>query len=231
MNQPLVHMHKTVLMQRLLDAVCHGYYWHTHGTVSVPKALRLAEKFSECYGVHRNANSRAYAKRMGQSNAKLFLYAASGTEHLSWWLLATNGDGSVHREEDLASATDARRRLRIGDNDELVRRTRPRGHGGGTVWTWRMTTECVREWRERIIMACRRREAGAVTQTVGSLYRCPGFSGIRHQVGKLVALSRKEWRRRHGNLNHFILPPALPYLERLRDTAIPLSELVERSDE
>lgn len=229
MCDPLVHIHKTVLMQRLLDSVARGYWWHTSGTVPLAKAERFSNKLDERYGVHRNANQRAYAKRMGWSNARLFLYASPNAPMLYWWLLATDGEGRVHGEERLARASDSRRRVRIGKNYELLRRTRPRAKGGGTVWTWRMTSECVGEWRSRILAACRRSDAHAVTQAIVSLYRAPGFSGIRHQVGKLAALLRSEWRRRHGNIDELLLPRVLPYVERLSDSSVPLSQVRQAS--
>lgn len=225
MYDPSVHVHKTVLMQRLLDAVIRGYCWHTSGTVPVQKAWHLAEKFARCYDVHLNVNQRAYAKRMGKSNSRLFLYAPPDSDSFLWWLLVTAGDGVVHREERLDRVSATRNRLRVGDDYELVRRTRASNKGGGTVWTWRMTSTCISQWRERIIYSCRRPDSFTVTQAIGSLYRTPGFSGNRVQVGKLVALARAEWLRRHGTLDAFILPPALPYVERLSDTNVMLSEL------
>lgn len=224
MFDPPVHVHKTVFMQRVLDAVSHGYHWHTSGTVPLDKAQRLAEKFGERYEIDRNQNQRAYAKRKGQSNARFFLYASPKATSLTWFLLVTDGDGCIHQEERLRHAQDARGRIRLDEDYELIRRTRKSDKGGGTVWSWRMTKDCERRWRERIILACRQSHTLAVTQTIGSLYRVPGFSGIREQTGALVALTRSEWRRRHGTLDALLTPPKLPYIERMADTAVPLSE-------
>ncbi len=225
MYDPQVHIHKTVLMQRILDAVSRGYVWHTAGVVPLHRASAMANKFSELYHVHRNDNQRAYARRTGKASAKLMLWAQTEDAGLHWWLLATEGIGLVHELEQLVHACSPRGRVRIDEDYELVRRTRSHAKGGGTVWSWRMTHECVNSWRERIIMACRRTDSLVIMRAMGPLYRSPGFSGVRVQVGKLVALARQEWRRRHGSLDALVMPPALPYVERLVDTSVPLSSI------
>lgn len=91
-----------------------------------------------------------------------------------------------------------------------------------------MSRGCYERWRERIISACRQHAATEILSSMGSLYRVPGFSGIRQQVGKLVTLARHEWCRRHGSLEGLILPPTLSYVERLSDTAVALSVLLSK---
>lgn len=211
-------------MQRLLDAVLRGYHWHTFGAVSGDKAQHLANKFAERYAVHRNEAQRAYAKRKGLANARLFFLAQHQWRDLHWWLCVTDGRGRVHMDEHLGDARERRSRIRIDDDYELLRRTRDRSRGGGTVWTWRMTRACYRQWREWIIEACRRPGPVEIRRAMGSLYRTPGYSGIREQVGALIVLARSEWRRRHGSLDDFVLPPRLRYVQRLPNTSVPLSE-------
>ena len=227
MYDPMVHIHKTVLMQRMLDAVVRGHYWYVFGTIPLHKAEPMVTKFAEHYGVDLNANQRAYRKRRGRANTRLFMYAHAESTDLYWWLLATAGTGWVHEEERLLHTVKDRQRIRIDDDYELVRRTRPRAHGGGMVWTWKMTRMCYARWRERIIHACRRSEPYEVSRAISSLCRVPGFSGVREQAGKLVALTRTEWRRRHGNIDALNFPPALPYLERLADTSVRLTAILK----
>jgi len=230
MTNSQVIVHKSVLMQRLLDSVVRGHYLHTSGIVPVSRAQRLVDKFADRYGIHKTMNQRAYAKRHGHANARLFLYARSGETALQWWLLATPGTGAVHELERLGNAHENRQRLQIENEYELVRRTRPSKHGGGQVWSWRMTRETYRNWRNTIREDCRAPDTGRITQTLGTLYRAPGFSGIRHQIGNLVVLARREWRRYHGNKKELILPPSLPYLERLPTHTVPLAEWCEMAD-
>lgn len=213
-------------MQRMLDAVTHGYVWHTGGFVPLLRAPHLADKFADRYSVHWNANQRAYAKRKGKANAHLYFLARGEADHLDWWLLVTPGKGRVYDDENLRLITNRRYRLRIGDDYEIIRRTRTRQEGGGQVWTWRMTHTCHEMWRERIIQACRSKSHASIKQIMSSLYRAPGFSGVRQQVGILVALARREWCRRHGET---VVPgerPRLSYIERIPDQTVVLSELL-----
>jgi len=86
-------------MQRILDAVSRGYGQYTSGVVPIHKAAQLYGKFAELYGVHFNANQRAYAKRKKRANARLFFLYEEDSVNLSWWLFATGGTGQVHELE------------------------------------------------------------------------------------------------------------------------------------
>jgi len=226
MYDPPIHIYKTALMQRLIDAVSRGYLHHTSGTVPLRKAQRMAEKFAQRYGIHFNTNQRAYAKRQGRANARLFLLAYEHSDELDWWLLVTPGSGQVHEEERLHLAADRRHRIRIQDDYELLRAPRRKRHGGRHVWTWRMTRQCYTTWRHRLIEACRARSPRRITESLQSLRRVPGFSGTRQQTIELLRLAQHEWRRRHGDVS---LPGGqvrLPYVERTASNTIRLSELL-----
>lgn len=211
-------------MQRLLDSVVRGSCWYVSGSIPLDRAPRFAAKLAGRYGVDRNKNQRAYARRQGAANARLLLLRRSESTDLLWWLIATSGEGAVHEQETLLDAREKRSRLRLDDDYELVRTTRPRKHGGGTVWTWRMTRSSVERWRVRLIQACRRGDDRDLRVALASLRRTPGFSGVRRQVGQLVTLARGEWRRRHAQ-TEFPQLSRLGYVERLRDVVVPLSVL------
>lgn len=227
MIDPPIHIHKTELMQRILDAVARGYHWYTFGQIPSLKVARLSDKFGTLYGTCRNSNQRAYAKSRGKANARV-LFSGQAHEHqFRWWLLVSEGVGVVHKTESLRDARDKRSRIRIGDDYELVRRTRPATQGGGTVWTWRMTRANYTRWRVSIIRACRRSDPQELNRVLRSLYRVPGYSGARAQVGRLVETSRQEWRRRHGSLAGVLWPLKLGYVERIKDTSIALTTLMD----
>jgi len=227
MTDPLIHIHKTVLMQRLLDAVVRGHYWHTGGTIPLEKAARLAEKFTAHYGTTLNVNQRAYRKAKGMANAKLFFLAQRGSRDLSWWLVATSGVGCIHEMESLNDARARSSRIRVDEDYELLPVTRSKQRGGGTCWTWRMTRIRYGEWAETLLAACRKVSNRQATQLLGSLNRSPGFGGIRQQVYSLATAMKREWRRRHGSMSDFPEVAKLSYVERLSDTAVPLSELLK----
>lgn len=223
-----VHVIKTILMQRLMDAVLRGYTHHIHGAVTFDKAEKLCEKFTHHYRIADNTNQRYYAKKMGRANTRLFFYHAEGEDKLHWWLLATKGDGDVHRRERLLDARDRQSRIRSPGDYELLPLTRPKAHGGGTSWTWRMTKETYTTWRARMISCGRSRSNLLARQALYSLRKTPGFGGIRRQIGKLRAELRKTWIRHHGNDVNLPGISKLPYLQRETDHTVELHEFLRQ---
>lgn len=75
--------------------------------VKAERALNMAAKFAEKYGVGMNENQRSYAKRQGKANAFLLMYPKKDERAFLWWLLATEGEGMIHNEENLISVRQA----------------------------------------------------------------------------------------------------------------------------
>ena len=96
---------------------------------------------------------------------------------------------------------------------------------GGLVLTWRMRAELYEAWRNRALSAARGHNAFVLQQLLEELYRVPGFFGIRQQVGKVVALLRREYRRRHGSLVGCPKLPRLYYVTRRPNRGTRLSGL------
>jgi len=225
---PDIPRFQTVVLQRLLDAVTQGYRHHTGGLVPAEKASALAEKFHSLYGVGATRNQRAYRKTQGQANARLLLYPVTDeAPGFRWWLLATPGGGPVHERERLKDATQAGERLTWGDRFELVHQPRP---GISARWTWRMTREEFQAWHERIRIAVRHRESDdLVQQLIWSLYRVPGFGGLRDQVKQLSRQLAKEWQRsRRASAPMPELPGFIGYVRRTTCEAFPLSLVQDR---
>ncbi len=86
-----------------------------------------------------------------------------------------------------------------------------------------MTEETYRGARQRVIELVRKRDEHALRQLLHSLYRAPGFAGVRRQVGKAVALVRAE--RKRGGLSCAlpVLPAKLQYVARLKSESVPLT--------
>ena len=74
MYDPAIHRRKTAVMQRIQQLSVRGYRWYIRGEVTAERALNLAAKFAEKYGVGMNENQRSYAKRKGKANAFLLMY-------------------------------------------------------------------------------------------------------------------------------------------------------------
>ena len=95
-----------------------------------------------------------------------------------------------------------------------------------------MTEANYTAWRTRIIATIRCKNPSEIEKAVVTLYRSPGFAGIRKQVGKLVTLIKEEWRR-SGEEN--TLPPGLPrslgYAQRLPHKGQRLTAILRLANE
>jgi hypothetical protein len=216
--------YKTLLMQRLLDLVRHGYRHHTSGVVHVERAEAFCEKFSDRYEILLNVNQRAYRKALGKANARLLLADLERGDSLHWFLMVTDGEHAAHSLENLRDALGRGERAHVSGY-ELLKLPHSKAAGGGVRLTWRMTTETERQWRYRIRSSVRARRAEEqVTGLVRSLYQTPGFHSTRYQVGKLVAFLCAEWERSGRNADRLNLPGALPYVRRMADESFTLDD-------
>jgi hypothetical protein len=232
MYDPTVQRFKTTTMQRIQDFVRAGYFYHASGTVSAARAPALAQKFAEKYHVGISKHARARRKNKGEGNAVFMLYPIDATTDFRWWLLVTDGEHPAHKFERLLNAREKHQRVSWGDEYEIVRATK--AGQKTTSWTWRMKAEAFEAWQQRIrkAVASSARDDTHLRQAIYSLYRTPGFSGIRKQVGQLVKALRGDWKRiRKAGEPLPNLPTALGYLRRLPDDVTPLSILVARQQQ
>ena len=65
---------KTAALSRVLDSVTKGYVYYTAGTCPAEKAVKLAKKFHERYGIGCSPAQRMTRKKKGLANAVLVLY-------------------------------------------------------------------------------------------------------------------------------------------------------------
>ncbi|BDC46146.1 hypothetical protein PTKU15_94430 (plasmid) [Paraburkholderia terrae] len=216
--------YKTLLMQRLLDLVRHGYRHHASGVVNAERAPAMCEKFGERYEVFLNMNQRAYRKGLGKGNARLMLADLERGDSLHWFLMVTDGEHVAHRLEKLKDALAQAERVHVSGY-ELLKLPHSKVAGGGVRLTWRMTTETERQWRFQIRSTVRSRRADdLVAGLVRSLYQTPGFHTTRYQVGKLVAFLSAEWERSGRKIETLPLPGALPYVRRMADENFTLDD-------
>jgi hypothetical protein len=148
----------------------------------------------------------------------LLMHEWNGLGRLLFVLLVTPGTHPARQLEALKSALDPSHRL-VVDQFELVRITRRGLHK--PAYTWRLTRSAYEDTRSRVIDIIRRGSARDIRQLIVSLYRTPGFAGVRSQIGKCCALFRNEWKRvRKGPCPAF--PRKLFYVSRLRVVSVPL---------
>ena len=232
---PQVFDLKTVFMQRIADYVRLGYRHYVLGEVPAGRAQALVDKLNRRYQVGQDRNQRARAKASGDGCAILLLYApptTSGkdagvpttrlhTPAIHWALLVTPGAHPAHTLERLKDAWQRDQRLPL-TGYELVQLSRK--DSARASWTWRMTGDTYEAWRERVIDIARKRTCSEHV-LFADLYAAPGFSGIRSQVGRIVGLFRREWKRHRSEA--FPKLPHLFYAQRLPNRGTPLNRLAK----
>jgi len=190
---------KILLMQRLQDAARFGYHHYTTGELDDPATLhRLTHKFALIYDTELSRFTKHRRRRAGEAIAAFYALERPHLDPRYWFaLVATEGIGRIHTYERL---NDLRRERLQLDGYELVH--------DGRSWSWRMTRETFKYWRERIHRVaafplerrrmCEDTKGGYdpdAEQILASLYAAPGFRLARRQVGQLVTFMRGEWQR------------------------------------
>lgn len=116
----LVFTNRTIVMQRIMDAITNGFSCYCCGTVSQDRCAKLVSKFELNYQISADRNERARRKRSGLGNASIVLWLNNGV--VRWWLFVTPkiaGDHAAHSIEKLREATSKNGRIEI-DGFELV---------------------------------------------------------------------------------------------------------------
>lgn len=226
---PLVLANQAVAMQRIADYVRSGHVFWTSGEVPIARSKALVHKFDRLYGIGRTRNQRATDRSHGVAGATLILYCphtsdeSPPTDKIRWVLLVSAGDNPAYAVEKLQDARDRATRLRWGDY-ELLQIARP-----GQLkpaWSWRLRQQAYDDFRHRIIQAIRHQNSFEYESALDTLYRLPGFAGVRVQGKKLLLLYGVEWVRRFGERCH--LQKRLRYVQRLKNQGTKLSVLVKK---
>lgn len=225
MEMRLVFSRRELVMQRLMDAVTHGYSFWESGSVSIERSPKLVQKFELNFQTNADRNLRFRRKRAGLGNAKLVLWRDK--EVIFWFLLVTppnSGLHAAHSLERLKGAFKPGERIEI-DGFELVRLPKKGAGRKGTCLTWRMEEKKYQGWRDSIIDSVRKGSSQKLDELLRKLWSNPGFYGVRSQVGKLVALYRAECQR--ASRKDAPTPPRrLPYVRRMSNYGDRLSNLV-----
>lgn len=178
---------KSQAMTRILDQVSRGYIRYTSGTISADKAIRLAIKFHQHYGIGCTPAQRITRKNHGLANATLILFWPPEAVNVEWLMLATEGSGL--ESEKLLQAEAKPRLLWLGY--ELVRHA----CRGRTSWTWRHPKVRMADWYSILDASLRRRRESETDSILESIARCPGFHGVRTQSAALIEYAQKRGYR------------------------------------
>jgi hypothetical protein len=190
---PTVLIGKTLFLQRIQEAVSAGYCYASLGTVPLSKVQKLVNKFAEVYGVNRGKDERYRRRAQGLANATLLL-RFNEEAAIDFALLVTEGEHAAHHLETLR---DARRESLRYREFELVLLTL-KGRSKPTL-TWRLDQATFEGWKKRLHLHTAHHDRAALYQDWFSLYRVPGFAGIRRQVGELVSYWRRDWQQLRGD--------------------------------
>jgi hypothetical protein len=219
-RNPFIITKKTVFMQRIADLVRTGHTLYVQGTIPLEKAGFLAAKFEQRFHVERNKLEASRARKRGEHSARLLFWLPDDSEQVHWILLFCPGS-VIDTTEKWRNALSDRIHL---TGYELVRLTK--AGAGHPVWTWRYTRTRYDELREAVVQAIRRKRDDELRQLIHTLWRSPGFAGIRAQVKKIADVIRAEWKRARSKSEVMPeIPAHLGYVRRLRDVGKPWSEL------
>jgi hypothetical protein len=196
---------KSQALTRVVDVVNRGYIRWMAGTVAVPKAKGLVNKFHHLYGIGCTPAQRITRKKHGIANAVLVMYWPESAERAEWLLLATAGEGLTG--ETLTDIAD-RRRLKFIDY-ELIRHA----HDGRTRWTWRRPKSEMTEHHVLLAELASKKAWHGVTDLLARLANQPGFHGVREQTWALCQEARR--RGFQGDLPHLYYMQKITHGERL----------------
>ena len=220
---------KTPFMQRVADLVRTGHTRFIQGEVPPEKAALLHEKFSRLYDCHLDKLQASRRRKAGFATSRLLFLHQESQERLTWVLLATPGRFPVEGSERLERWRDATirdQRIQI-TGYELKRMTKPEEKK--PVWTWVYTKEREQELREALIGAMRRKSDHDLNQLIHTIWRSPGFAGVRAQVKRFGELIKAEWKRSRKDGEALPeIPARIGYVQRLKDKGVFLPILVQK---
>lgn len=226
MQSPIIYTNRSIVMQRLQDAMRNGYTSHASGTTTIVKLKNTLAIFEHNYLAFTDKNTRARRKSCGLGNMVTVLWYVNG--NVRWWLLSTpenQGKHPVHSAEKLKDALKPDERIKVGQF-ELVRL--PKEGTDHSKLTWRITTEAFEDWQNSVADVVRSRSHDRMSRLLYELYSMPGFSGIRKQIGMLAKHYRAEIKR--AALKNPPMPPSqLFYLRRIKHTGLSVTELLAQA--
>ncbi len=222
-SDPFVFTKKTVFMQRISDAVSSGSTRYIQGVIPVKKAGFFASKIHSRYDCQISGVQALRKRRAGHATAKLyFWHPQKGDANLHWILLVTDGkfQEGIGGDEKWRDPKMDKQRVAV-TNYNLVRivtkfDSKPR-------WTWRYTRASYDGFRLNIVNAIRTKNDEQLRQFIHSLWRSPGFGGVREQIKKIRDLIQDEWKRTRGSKEGMPeIPKTHGYVRRLKDKGVTL---------
>lgn len=176
-STPIAH-NKTAALSRVLDSIPKGYCRWTGGKVKPEKAIALAQKLHQRYGIGATPAQRLTRKKRGIANAVLVLYWPPDAEEVDWLMLVTSGSG--FETEKLIDVAVKPRLTWLGY--ELVRHALR----GKTSWTWRRPKAEMAELFALYDHHANRHQTQQLHDLLVRAAHQPGFHGVRSQTRSLI---------------------------------------------
>lgn len=224
----LIQTYDTIRTMQLIQlAVARGFQRWTGGVVRYDRAEKLAAKFTDIYEANPDRAQDMRLRRAGSARARLVFHPDPAQLRFAWWLLVSEGDGTVVEREQLLDATDRRSRITLRDWELL--RAPKRQTREAVAWTWRLPEKA---FQARLALACAvaTHENGRQAQAlIDDMRSWPGFHGIaqrRREIQEAMVGARSKV----GRSDALALPPHPPWprLLELRGHGTPLAIAVEK---
>lgn len=236
MFNPVVYTSATATLRAIQMAVAHGAFWYVAGTVPADRALALAARFHERYGLALTVGQRDHARRRGNATFRLLMWPQQGGLGFHWWLLRTEGNHPLLGMERWLDA----RSTRIGwpwwfelaqlPVEREHRQKYKREDGGfriaAVTWTWRIS----RDELERLKASIRhwaQHSDNRLPQLIRTLKLCPGLRGIRQDVFGLYRYITSQCHKRRKPVPP--IPKTIRWVSGRKAGGVPLSALVRRA--
>lgn len=207
---------KTVFMQRIADLVRTDHVNYASGEIPLRKLDSLYKKFAKFYNCHFGKLEASRYRKKGYASARFLAYLPEDSDKAHWILLVSYGDFEFAELGKLEKWRDALKDRINLTGYELVRITKPTEPK--PVWTWRYIKSREQELRDAIVSAIRHRQELALSQLINTVWRSPGFAGVRDQVKKMGNLIKEEWKRSRTATEQMPeIPQRIGYVQRLPD--------------
>lgn len=202
--------------QFICRIVPRGYWWWLSG-IAINKTDLDARhaKYAEHYGCDLSPDKKSYRKRNGLANTH-FIACQLPPEKMEggfiWYLLVTDGAGSVRENLKLQDARINRGRTTWGDDYVLYEATRHRNEGGGVRWSWYMKPERQKEL-DYYVGQLLKTAPGELNAFFEAQCRRPMHHGIRQYITRLL-------KRAHQNFTRMY--PGKPWQARDPNKPLPI---------
>jgi hypothetical protein len=207
---------KTVFMQRIADLVRTDHVYYVSGEIPLQKLDSLYKKFAKFYNCHFDKLKASRYRKQGFASSRFLAYVSENSDMAHWVLLVSHGAFEFAELGKLEKWRNALKDRIEVTGYELVRLTKTTE--SKPVWTWRYIKSREQELRDAIVSAIRHRQELSLNQLINTVWRSPGFAGVREQVKKMGNLIREEWKRSRAKTEPLPeIPQRIGYVQRLPD--------------